>query len=484
MTEVDETTIVFVAHLDMELEKLTGRLGDRTKVLDDITLQLLEGETLGIVGESGSGKSVLLKAIAGLVPVNSGAVYFETPPEFMYKAVELEKEYVRGAKPADGSVPQAVESISPELSDLRNRFSIIGKSLRKTRKSRKEIYFVFQGSRTAIDPKKTVWDTIAESFKRGTDLNKSEIDLRIKEVAEAAGLRESDLQKYPNDMNVEELQIVNIARALAVEPKLGILDEPTSDMDISAKAQILNTLRDYQYSRGMSYIVASNDLNVIRVLSDRVAVMYLGKIVEYSTLSNIYSGMLHPYTKKLISNSITLENGKGLIDSQIGDRSPVIPSIPAGCAFHTRCPVAFKNCGWTAAEVAPLIREIMILNKNTDLSNFPPYHEIIPGPETNSLKMTFEGGTHISYEFVGELNRLIEARVLLEGGTPLQAVESVVVSPAGDFVTIQMLKPRVPKLMEVRPGHFASCFQYGGLDESQEKPPEEAEKQTNEVEAT
>ena len=484
MTEVDETTIVFVAHLDMELEKLTGRPGDRTKVLDDITLQLLEGETLGIVGESGSGKSVLLKAIAGLVPVNSGAVYFETPPEFMYKAVKLEKEYVRGAKPADGSVPQAVESISPELSDLRNRFSIIGKSLRKTRKSRKEIYFVFQGSRTAIDPKKTVWDTIAESFKRGTDLNKSEIDLRIKEVAEAAGLRESDLQKYPNDMNVEELQIVNIARALAVEPKLGILDEPTSDMDISAKAQILNTLRDYQYSRGMSYIVASNDLNVIRVLSDRVAVMYLGKIVEYSTLSNIYSGMLHPYTKKLISNSITLENGKGLIDSQIGDRSPVIPSIPAGCAFHTRCPVAFKNCGWTAAEVAPLIREIMILNKNTDLSNFPPYHEIIPGPETNSLKMTFEGGTHISYEFVGELNRLIEARVLLEGGTPLQAVESVVVSPAGDFVTIQMLKPRVPKLMEVRPGHFASCFQYGGLDEPQEKPPEEAEKQTNEVEAT
>ena len=484
MTEVDETTIVFVAHLDMELEKLTGRPGDRTKVLDDITLQLLEGETLGIVGESGSGKSVLLKAIAGLVPVNSGAVYFETPPEFMYKAVELEKEYVRGAKSADGSVPQAVESISPELSDLRNRFSIIGKSLRKTRKSRKEIYFVFQGSRTAIDPKKTVWDTIAESFKRGTDLNKSEIDLRIKEVAEAAGLRESDLQKYPNDMNVEELQIVNIARALAVEPKLGILDEPTSDMDISAKAQILNTLRDYQYSRGMSYIVASNDLNVIRVLSDRVAVMYLGKIVEYSTLSNIYSGMLHPYTKKLISNSITLENGKGLIDSQIGDRSPVIPSIPAGCAFHTRCPVAFKNCGWTAAEVAPLIREIMILNKNTDLSNFPPYHEIIPGPETNSLKMTFEGGTHISYEFVGELNRLIEARVLLEGGTPLQAVESVVVSPAGDFVTIQMLKPRVPKLMEVRPGHFASCFQYGELDEPQEKPPEEAEKQTNEVEAT
>jgi oligopeptide/dipeptide ABC transporter ATP-binding protein len=484
MTDLDETTIVFVAHLDMELEKLTGRPGDRTKVLDDITLQLLEGETLGIVGESGSGKSVLLKAIVGLVPVNSGAVYFETPPEFMYRAVKIEKEYVQGAKPVNGSVSHAVENISPELSDLRSRFSIIGKSLRKTRKSRKEIYFVFQGSRTAIDPKKTVWDTIAESFKRGTDLNKSEIDLRIKEVAEAAGLRETDLQKYPNDMNVEELQIVNIARALAVEPKLAILDEPTSDMDISAKAQILNTLRDYQYSRGMSYIVASNDLNVIRVLSDRVAVMYLGKIVEYSTLSNIYSGMLHPYTKKLISNSITLENGKGLIDGQIGDRSPVIPSIPAGCAFHTRCPVAFRNCGWTAAEVAPLIREIMILNKNTDLSNFPPYHEIIPDPETNSIKMTFEGGTHISYEFVEELNRLIEARVLLEGGTPLQAVESVVVSPAGDFVTVQMLKPRVPKLMEVRPGHFASCFQYGGLDEPQEKLPEEAEKETNEVEAT
>ncbi len=480
MTELDETTLVFVAHLDLELEKLTGRSADRTKVLDDISLQLLEGETLGIIGESGSGKSVLLKAIAGLVPVNSGAVYFETPPESMYKAVKLEKEYIQGAKTGQGAIPQAGEIISPDLSELRKRFSLIGKSLRKTRKSRKEIYFVFQGSRTAIDPKKTVWDTIAESFKRGTDLNRSEIDNRIKEVAEAAGLRESDLQKYPNDMNVEELQIVNIARALAVEPKLAIMDEPTSDMDISAKAQILNTLRDYQYSRGMSYIVASNDLNVIRVLSDRVAVMYLGKVVEYSTLSNIYSGMLHPYTKMLISNSITLENGQGLIDGQIGDRSPVIPSIPAGCAFHTRCPVAFKNCGWTAAEIAPLIREIMILNKNTDLSNFPPYHEIIPDLGANSLKITFEGGTHISYEFVGELNRLIEARVLLEGGIPLQAVESVAVSPGGDFVTIQLLKPRVPRLMEVKPGHFASCFQYGGLEDYPEKEPEEPKAKTNE----
>ncbi|EQD56614.1 oligopeptide/dipeptide ABC transporter, ATPase subunit, partial [mine drainage metagenome] len=242
----------------------------------------------------------------------------------MYKAVKLEKEYVPGGS-NQSAASKDTGGISPELADIRTRFSLIAGSLRKTRKVRKEIYFVFQGSRTAIDPKKTVWDIIAESFKRGTDLNKSEIDRKIREVAEAAGLRESDLQKYPNDMNVEELQIVNIARALAVEPKLAILDEPTSDMDISAQAQILNTLRDYQYSRGMSYIVASNDLNVIRVLSDKVAVMYLGKIVEYSTLQNIYSGMLHPYTKKLLSNAITLENGKGLIDSEIADRSPSLP---------------------------------------------------------------------------------------------------------------------------------------------------------------
>ncbi|EQD43625.1 oligopeptide/dipeptide ABC transporter, ATPase subunit, partial [mine drainage metagenome] len=251
-----------------ELATITRRPGDRAKVLDDISLQLLEGETLGIIGESGSGKSILLRAIAGLVHVNSGAVYFETPPEFMYKAVKLEKEYVPGGS-NQSAASKDTGGISPELADIRTRFSLIAGSLRKTRKVRKEIYFVFQGSRTAIDPKKTVWDIIAESFKRGTDLNKSEIDRKIREVAEAAGLRESDLQKYPNDMNVEELQIVNIARALAVEPKLAILDEPTSDMDISAQAQILNTLRDYQYSRGMSYIVASNDLNVIRVLSDK-----------------------------------------------------------------------------------------------------------------------------------------------------------------------------------------------------------------------
>ncbi len=466
--EIDDTTLLYVSKLT-KIAAVPGAKDKKIRLLDEITLQLLDGETLGIIGESGSGKTLLLHTILGLVPATSGAVYFEIPPESMYLAIKLEKELGSmlspGADPSDISYRQ---DDAMRLHKVRVAHSMIGKSIRSTSQQRRQILVVFQDPKTAMDPKKTVFESIAESFKREEKLTSDEVDKEVREVAASAGLRESDLVKFPADLNVEEMQIVNIARAISVEPKLVILDEPTSNMDVSAQAQILNTLRDYQYSRGMSYLVASNNLNVVRVLSDRVAVMYLGRVVEFSTMQNIYSGMLHPYTKMLISKSATLENSRELIDKSVDDQSPAFPNIPRGCAFHTRCPVAFKDCGWAPSEIAPLISEILTFNRRGSLNLFPPYSTVEADNTENTIKILF-GGAKISFEFVEELNRLIEGRTLLEGGVPLKAIANVEIPPSGDMVIIKTLKPKIPKYLEVRPAHFAACFQYGGLDEEPEE---------------
>lgn len=472
MIDVDESTLLLVANLTVDAN--SKKSSRKTILLDNITFKVQEGETVGIIGESGSGKSLLLKAILGMVEINAGAAYFSAPLDAMKKAASLEEKY-GGQLPVSGND-------RTELLQLRSNYSISGKPTGTNRKLKKNIQVVFQDPMTSLDPKKTIWEAIAESFKRATDLTDSEIEARVKEASSSAGLRESDLVKYPPELGVEQMQIVNIIRTIAVEPKIAILDDPTSAMDTSAQAQILNTLRDYQYARGVSYLVASNDLNAIRVLSDRVIVLYHGRVLEYSSTLNIYTGMLHPFTKTLISNSLSLQSSKSSLDNALNDHVPLTASLPRGCIFHTRCPVAFKNCGWSPSELKDLVLEILIVNRKTTLSLFPPHKDVRAADDADELHITFEGNSRVSYEFVEELNRLIEARSMMEGGKRLEAIKTIELSPTGDDVIIRVRKSQVPPLIEVRPGHFAACFQYGGIEEDlKEEPSKQPEEQAAEV---
>ena len=461
MMDVDESTLLLVANLRVDSD--SNESSRKVSLLDGITFKLQEGETVGIIGESGSGKSLLLKAILGMVSTSAGAAYFAAPIDSMKKAASLEERY-------KGELPETGNDRS-ELLQLRSNYSISGRQTGTIRKIKKNIQVVFQDPRTSLDPKKTVWEAIAESFKRATDLTDSEIEARVKEASAAAGLRETDLVKYPQELGVEQMQIVNIIRTISVEPRIAILDDPTSAMDTSAQAQILNTLRDYQYARGVSYLVASNDLNAIRVLSDRVIVLYHGRVLEYSSTLNIYTGMLHPFTKMLIANSLSLQTPRSSLDNALSDHVPLNTSLPRGCIFHTRCPVAFKDCGWSPSELKDLILEVLIVNRKATLSLFPAHKDVRSVDESDEIHITFEGNSRVSYEFVEELNRLIEARSMLEGGKRLEAVKGIELSPTGDDVIIKVRKPQTPPLMEVRPGHFAACFQYGGIEEEPKDEP-------------
>lgn len=465
--EGDESTIVYGAHLGYKIKQKNAKSAPTYKGLVDVTLQLFDGETLGIIGESDSGKSLLIKILAGMVRPTEGDVYVGLRPDVMLKIIDLERRVGRFQHVPGNQIDEITAEESQLLNalwNLRDEFSLTRNSDRRNRSTRRQIQALFQSDNIQLDPKRTSWETIAESFVRMTDLSSEEIDVRIREVAQATGIRESILQKYPRDLNTEETQLVNIAKAISIEPRLILLDDPVAGLDISAQAQILNTLRDYQYSRGLSYIVSSNNLNAIRILSDKVMVLYLGRVVEYSTTSEIFSGMLHPYTKMLISQSTGLGEQQPDFEGVLGDFMPDIYSVPQGCPFHTRCSVAFKHCGWVPTEAVGLITELLVFNRDSTLKVFPPVKEVVPHDDISTIDLVFETGTRISYEFVEEIQRLIEGRTLLEGGVPLTAVSEVEILPSGDVVSIKMLKPKVPPLVETRSWHEVACFQYGGLE--------------------
>lgn len=465
--EGDESTIVYVSHLGYRIKVGKKRDSRTFSGLDDITFQLFDGETLGVIGESGSGKSLLLKIITGMIRPTEGDVYIGLRPETMVRIIDLEGRVGR-LQTQRGDV---VESISPEqladvndLWNLRDEFSLTRNTEGRNRPTRRDVQAIYQDMPVPLDPKRTAWDAIAEAFKRVTDLTEDEIDDRIREVSAAAGIRETVMRKTPRDLNAEETQLANIARAIAMEPRLIALDDPTAELDVSAQAQILNTLRDYQYSRGLSYIVASNNLNAIRILSDKVLVLYLGRTVEYATTSEVFSGMLHPYTKMLVSQAPALAGQQSGLESALADVMPDISNAPAGCPFHTRCPVAFKHCGWTPSEIAGLFGELLAFNKDEALKMFPAPKQILPHDNLSTLELVFEPGTRISYDFVEEMQRIIEGRTLLEGGTRLTSIEGMEISTSGDSVIVKVLKPKMPPLVEVRAWHYVSCFQYGGLE--------------------
>lgn len=475
--EGDESTIVYAAHLGHTFRNKDSKRLPGYRALVDVTLQLFDGETLGIIGESGSGKTLLIKILAGMIKPTEGDVYIGISPEAMIQVVDLESrvgKYQHVAGNLGGITAEESKSLNT-LWTLRDEYSLTRNSERRNRQIRKSIQAIFQNEQLKLDPKRTAREAIAESFVRMTDLSTEEIDERIKEVSRATGIRNVVLGKYPRDLNTEEAQLVNIAKAISVEPRLILLDDPVASLDVSAQAQILNTLRDYQYSRGLSCIVASNNLNAVRILSDKVVVMYLGRLVEYSTTPEIYSGMLHPYTKMLISRSTGMGEQHLEPETALEDFMPDITSAPQGCPFHTRCPVAFKHCGWVPTEAVGLIRELLVFNQDSSLKMFPSVKDIVPHDDSSTMDLVFESGTRMSYDFVKELQGLIEGRILLEGGVPLTGIKGIEISPSGDMVTIKMLEPKEPPLIETQPLHFVSCFQYGGLEGIEDTEPVEKE---------
>ena len=275
--------------------------GQTVKAVDDVSFEIMKGETFGVVGESGCGKSTLGRTLIRLQQPTDGHIYL-------------------------------------------NGTDIAGLKGAQLKEMRKEAQIIFQDPSACLNPRRTIKQILMEPFEIHNLKGKIDVDAKIMELLQLVGLDSYHLSRYPHELSGGQKQRIGIARALALEPQIIICDEAVSALDVSVQAQVLNLLQELKEKLGLTYFFISHNLNVVYQVSDRVGVMYLGKMVEIANYDQLYEKRYHPYTEALLSAipQVDQEEQKERIHLEGEVPSPYDP--PSGCHFHTRCPKACDKC--------------------------------------------------------------------------------------------------------------------------------------------
>ena len=292
-----------VKHFPIKSGMIIDREVARVRAVDGVSFTLREGETLGLVGESGCGKSTLCRAILQLTTPTSGSVRFAGE-------------------------------------------ELVGRSRRDLRAMRRQMQMIFQDPFASLNPRKRVGQIVGDPLALHGIASGAELKRQVQDLLDRVGLNAEHYNRFPHEFSGGQRQRIGIARALALRPKLIVADEPVSALDVSVQAQIINLLEDVQDEFGLSYLFVAHDLGVVRHVSDRIAVMYLGKIVENSGADELYDKPIHPYTNALLSAVPIPDPKRNSARERLvleGDvPSPIDP--PPGCRFHTRCPWCTDIC--------------------------------------------------------------------------------------------------------------------------------------------
>ena len=280
---------------------LWSQVRGHVKAVDGVSFAVWPGETLGVVGESGCGKTTLGRLLLRLTDASAGEIHFD-----------------------------GVDLLKLNKKEMRQR--------------RRQMQIIFQDPYSSLNPRMTVGGIIGEALKIHRLAQGAALQERVQQLLEMVGLSPAYARRYPHEFSGGQRQRIGIARALAVEPRFIVADEPVSALDVSIQAQIINLLQDLQSSLGLTYLFIAHDLSVVRHISDRVAVMYLGRIVELAQRGQLYEEPAHPYTRALLSAVPVPDPGRGRRRTVLTGDVPNPAAVPAGCPFHPRCPERREVC--------------------------------------------------------------------------------------------------------------------------------------------